>query len=686
MQFKISPIILFFQCFLSLLLCYSSAISIYLSFIKNRHFDFFTVFFTLTLVFLCLFSLWQNYQVFRKPTTKQNSKARHGVLSMKKIKKNKKQLALIILCLINLSVGFFSVYTQYPRTPAMPEIYQSFSLFHSNNAMRDSYRQQQPPLDYYFSFFSNELWGKGKFAMRFHAMMFYLILSLILPLMLWFFCSCYWSVALGSVLFSVNHVIRLHAVNGRPVSLTLLTGFLFLFFYMAYCKNNQPKKRNLFFPMLATQYLFIMSIGLQPVIFIISLFISSFYLLIKNKKRIFQKLFLSHILTAVLTLPVYINMYLYGKDFHKFKKFSMESISSYIEDYNLLHLFKKYFYPFYEQILPSFLMLGLGLMALIFTQRKISNLTAQTGIALITFPLLFDFLFKTVINWSVSNWYFIVWSLFLIFFCVLVLNDILQYLKEKTWKYTYLFIPVVFLFVWNSSSQISAIKKESRFWNPYRDSSNEEKVYEYLKKKGEPKDIFIEFSLMQPSDIQETSLNNLAFFLHKPNTHPIASGRYSIQVTKTPPFFNEKATDYIPYINWKNIPEKEDQKIFFVTINNTKENKAHSVFSGFLEEKRIGRFSIFEQTFKTGNREKEYKKFLMRLMKKTPEKYQSVLYETLLFYACKKSNKNYFNRLLKKYRTLEPFLDKSSNDMDPPYRFALNRRANLFKIESYCNN
>lgn len=673
-----------FQCFLSLFLCYSSAVSVYLSFLKNRHFDFFTVFFVLTLVFLCLFSLWQNYQTFKKYSKKQNSKTRYEVLS---IEKNKKRLGLIVLCLISLSVGFFTVYTQYPRTPAMPEIYQSFSLFYSNNAMKESYRQQQPPLDYYFSFFSNELWGKSKFAIRFHAMTFYLILSLILPLILYFFSSSFWTIAFGSFLFSVNHVIRLHAVNGRPVSLALLTGFLFLFFYMVYCKNSQTKKKNLFFPILASQYLFVMSIGLQPVIFVISLFTSSFWLLIKNKKKIFRKLFLSHVLTAFLALPIYINMYFLGEDFHKFKEFSLKDITSYIENYNFLDLFKRYFHPFYEQLLPSFSLLILGLIVLIFIQKKISNLTAQTGIALIAFPFFFDFLFDTVINWNLNNWYFIVYSLILIFFCVLVLNDIIQYLKEKTWKTHLLFIPVLCLFLWNGFSQISAVKKESRFWKPYRDSSDEEEVYNYLKRKGNSKDIFIEFSLVQPTDIQKKPLDNLSFFFYKSNVHPIAESRYSInlQVTETPPFFNERNWDYIPYINWKNIPKRRGQTIFFVTINNIKGNQAHSVFSSLLEEKRIGRFSIFEWAFKTKNREKEYKKFLIRLMKKTPKKYQSTLYETLLFYACKKKNKNHFNQLLEEYGRLESFLDKPTfNDMDPPYRFALRRRAKLFKIENYC--
>ena len=122
-----------------------------------------------------------------------------------------------------------------------------------------------------------------------------------------------------------------------------------------------------------------------------------------------------------------------------------------MENYNILDLFKRYFFPFYEQLLPSFLLLVVGLVAVVFIRKKISNLTAQIGSALILFPLLFDFLFGLVVNWGLWHWYFIVWNLFLIFFFLLALNDILQYLKEKNWKALYLFlIPAASLFLWNS--------------------------------------------------------------------------------------------------------------------------------------------------------------------------------------------------------------------------------------------
>ena len=577
------------------------------------------------------------------------------------------------------------MYTQHSRGfYDGAEIFQFFSHYTSRNDIQTAYQQQQPPLDYYFSSFSNQLWGQNKFAVRFHAMLFYLILSLILPLILWCFCSSNWAVIFGVFFFSVNHVIRLHSVNGRPLSLALLTGSLFLFFYMSYCRTNQSKQNNLFFPVLASQYLFVMSIGLQPVIFIGSLFISSFWLLLTKEKLVFKNLFLSHIIVAFLALPIYIKMHFFAQNAYKFKPFSFEKIISYIESYNVLDLFKKYFYPFYEQLTPSFFLLILGLVTVVFTRKRISDLTVQIGLALLIFILFFDFLFGIAINWHLNHRYFIVWSLFFVFFSVLALNEVFQSLKERSWKVYLFLVPVGFLFLWNSYFQILTIKQESRFWPPYEDNDLEE-VYHYLKMKGNTEDLIIELSLTQPPVHRTENLLQMNYLFYDPNHHPRLVSHY-LHMIKTPPFFHEATGTYISYVNWKEVPSKRNQRIFFVAVNNRYEDKAYSILLDSIEkEYRIGKFSIFEWTLKTKNLEQEYKKFLIHLIQKTPPKYKAALYETLLYYACKNKDKFQSIKLLKEYKALEPFLDEFTTSMNLPSRFALRRRAKYFKNESYCH-
>ena len=175
--------------------------------------------------------------------------------------------------------------------------------------------------------------------------------------------------------------------------------------------------------------------------------------------------------------------------------------------------------------------------------------------------------------------------------------------------------------------------------------------------------------------------------LYDPQNHPVIGGGYMMETTDTPPFFNERSWDYIPYINWKEVFKKDQNvsKIFFIAYNNREEDEAYSVLSGFMEEHRIGRLSIFEWPLKTANHEREYKKFLTRLIKKTSLKNKAALYETFLYYACKNKNESQFVRLLKEYRALEPFLDEFITDEKLPSRFVLRRRAKYFENGVFCN-
>ena len=177
------PLYFIMQGVLSALLCYASLVSIYISFIKNKQFDLLTFFWTLTLVVLAGLAVYKCYKFIKKyhppPLFFKN-----------------KTFLLLTICFINLCIGFFNVSTQYSREFKISEMNQFMNSL-SKNVIEDSKRQQQPPLDYYFSSFSQSLFGDNKFAVRFHAMFFYLLLSLILPLGIYFFCSSVWITIIG---------------------------------------------------------------------------------------------------------------------------------------------------------------------------------------------------------------------------------------------------------------------------------------------------------------------------------------------------------------------------------------------------------------------------------------------------------------------------------------------------------
>lgn len=390
-----------FQCILVLFLTYASFVSVYISLFKSRSYDFLSLLFTFTLFALTVLSIQKLYS--KKPFSDIQISLRSKAL-----------WGPILIGFISLMIGFFNISSQYSRGTFFDEIKQFEKSFKRSSPVSASANQQQPPLDYYFSSFSQSLFGVSKFAVRSHAMFFYLILSLILPLGLWFFYPSLLGVFAGTVLFLINHIVRLHAVNGRPLCLALFTGFLFLFFYLSYCKNKGSDKDSLFW-VLVSQYLFIMSIGLQPVILIVSLFISSLWLLVTKQKNLFKSLFLSHLAIAFLALPFYLNMYGIAKGYSKFKQPSLELTLNYVSNLDIFYFIGEYFSPFYEQMKLFFVILISGFVVTSFIKRSVSQLTVITGCSLLMFPLLFDVLFSNFIKWPKNEWYFIVFTLFLIF-------------------------------------------------------------------------------------------------------------------------------------------------------------------------------------------------------------------------------------------------------------------------------
>lgn len=655
-------ILFLFRCLLALLFCYSSFVSIYISFFKNKQNDFSTWFFVLTLLLFAFISVKQIYSL----TGSMNIRRAFNL-------HRQKTIAVFALCFISFLIGVLNVYTQYSRGVAEPELAQ-FNMSLSENIVEASYRQQQPPLDYYLSAFSNSLFGESKLAVRSHTVLFYMILSFTLPLGLWFFCSSFWITIIGTLLFLFNHVIRLHAVDARPLNLALLTGFIFLFFYLAGREKNQADKS--FFPILASQYLFVLSIGLQPVIFIVSLFISSLWLLFDNQKTLFKNLFLSNIITGLLALPFYIKMWAFGRSAYKFKSASSESIGSYLENLNITYLIEKYFFIFYKQMSLSFSLLIISLMVIWClkktTERKLLILLSS----LILFPVLYDPLFNINIIWNgLHNWYIITFSLFLIMFSVLSLKEIKEYLSKKIWR-TF-FLPLFsFLFLLNMYFQISAIKNKTQFRYPYQDNSVK-KVYDFLKENGDSKDAVIEFSLLPVVFYRPDEINFRKMLFHNPETHPVIFNFY-VEFAKTPPFFHENTHDRIYYVDWKNIREKQT-KIFFIVLKDNRDNAAYGALSSFMEGHKVGRYVIFQKTVSGPNKEMEYKQFLSKANHTTPKKYRGVLYETLLYYAHKNRNKIKFNRLLEEYREMETALDEFTPDFNYPSRFELRRRVKYFE-------
>ena len=669
------------QILLSLLLYYSCLVSIYISFIKNKQTDFLTFFFVLTLFLFASFSLYIVFQNLKNNLPDRSFFKKWDNINIKKIfKQNKKLLIVLILSLTSVLIGFFNVYTQYPRGVTGSEIAQYITANPSSDIIDGSKRQQQPPLDYYLSSFSQSVFGESKFSMRFHTMIFYLMLSFILPLGIFFFCSSIWLTAIGSLLFLFNHVIRLHCVDARPINLALLTAFLFLFFYLSYFKNFnkcESDKNSLFF-ILAGQYLFTVSIGLQPVIFIISLFFSSFWLFLLNKKTAFKKLFITHIAAASLTAPFYFNMFLFGKSAYKFKKISIDSIKSYFSDLEIFYFIEKYFFSFYRELSFFFLTVIISFIIFYLFKKRLKTPLVLIASSVLLFPLLFDFIFQAGIIWhGLNNWYIIVFSLFLILFVTLSLVEIDSALSSYSGR-IYFKVCLCVLFIVSLFAQIQNIKAKTQFEFPYSDNSIE-KVYEYLKEEDDRADIIaIDFSLKSIAGHRAEHVGLRKSLFYDQGNFLINS--FSLEYAQSPPYFYEIKSDRIYYIE-KSLTEitGRDLKVLFIVKRDEDIDKAVQILSHFIEGLVIGEYVIFGLTLSGPDKEKKYIEFLSKVNKKTPKKYRGAVLETLIYYAYRNNNKGKFLQLLESYREIEPYLDEFIPELKYPSRFELKRRVKYFE-------
>ena len=691
-----------FQGFLSLFLLYSFFAVAYISLFKQGQLKILTLIFVLTLFVFNAFSFLNIYKFFQKKSLKKESERIKTLFTYK-------GMVILALCFTSLLIGFINVSTQYHGaifTSENSQFHLRFTTLIEENRLATgknetshmrlsgdiveaAYMQQQPPLDYYFSGFSYLLFGNSKWAMRFHAMLFYLILSFLLPLGLYFFCSSFWISAGGAMLFLINHIIRLHSVNARPVNLALLTGFLFLFFYLEYCHKDTSDKKPLF-PVLASQYLFVMSIGLQPVIFIISLFVSSFWLLLDKKKTIFKNLFLSHLATALLTLPFLFSIWSFGLSAYKFKALSLNSIGSYMAQLDTSYFMDKYFVIFYNRLVIFFFMFIMWLVLVAFKRwtmskkkqvllsgKPLETSTLMALSAMLLFPLFYDPVFHLGIHWDFGHWYIITFHLMVILFAVFSLKEINDYAKTVKRRSVYL-LPLFITFIVGSYFQIQFIKNIGQYYYPYKDNSVQ-KVYDYLKERGRPKDLAFEFYLSPVASYRHTRIHNKKWMFYDANFHPVIL-LFPVEYTKTPPFFNEIPFDYIHYIDWKKYSQKNPQKIFFICDKTPiHEEICPEILSYFITGYETLRYTIFEHTLSGSDKEKEYIQFLSQISAKTPAKYRGAVLETLIYYSFVNKDRKEFDRWLKEYESIEMALDEFTFYDKYPSRFELKRRVKYFK-------
>ena len=294
-------------------------------------------------------------------------------------------------------------------------------------------REQQPPLDYFFSAFSSKIFGPTPFAVRFHTKLFYWLNWTIVPLLL-IGLGFHW---LGAIFYSLiglsNPFLEYFSLEARPLSLACFLFSLHLLNLLEIYKKKHISQKDFWLICLST-FLFINSISFQTGIYLLLFFSFFTFFSYFHKKAHSLKLFSAHALVAFLILPITYNIIIKSQKMNQFKMDFWDLIPKVLSSFSLNErlYFLKYqlsLYPYYK-FLGGFLVLYI-IWIFVKQRRKLGNESFVISLILthLFYPLTFFVVFKSLINWTYFPRYHLIFEVsFALSICFIT-----QYLIER-WK------------------------------------------------------------------------------------------------------------------------------------------------------------------------------------------------------------------------------------------------------------
>ena len=372
--------------------------------------------------------------------------------------------------------------------------------------------QCQPPIDPFIQSIGIANFGINEMGVRIHTaflgalsvLLFYILLSGIL--------EDRFAVGLASVVFAFQPWLIHYNRVGRPVGTGVFFAVLYLLVLLPFLVHAQDKKSNRisFILLVIVQTWFLLSVGFQPLIFLLT---SSFSLLpfLLNKKYFYKTaaVYLSSVVSFALAYPI-LNLgvtlntrtYLQPASFSHlaaafFKSLSSISFETYIN----------YFKPLMENYyFLYFIVLILGAAGFIYDliskkKNTVSLLFFYFLVFILVYPLVFESVFKIFINYSVTLRYYLTFTPVLIaglgvgiYYALSFLSHLLKIKPQLRIPGKYLargFFLVIFLFSFygNTRSLRETYAIQNREW---------EKIYELFKYHSAPGDTAYIFNLAPP--------------------------------------------------------------------------------------------------------------------------------------------------------------------------------------------
>lgn len=190
------------------------------------------------------------------------------------------------------------------NVPFWLDEYLQFAIPHNVSISFESARQQQPPLDYFLSFFNFSIWGPSVTSARIYTYIYGALAFLSVAL-------AFYSFRLNLILFiglltfvAFNNVAIWYNFEARPISVGIFYGVLSFYFYFKCFVRNQEKLLPLF---LLSGVLLNVSLGLQPSVIFLNLFLITLIFGSNKIPRLKSLFWVS--LPVVLTLPYILRVF-----------------------------------------------------------------------------------------------------------------------------------------------------------------------------------------------------------------------------------------------------------------------------------------------------------------------------------------------------------------------------------------
>jgi hypothetical protein len=278
--------------------------------------------------------------------------------------------------------------------------------------------QQQPPLDYFIQSMFVKNFGVNEVGIRLHsALLGALAASLFFALVLILTNGNLTASALGTAVFAFNPWLIRYSQEGRPISTAVLFSVLYLHAMTRFLHSKiqlDSTLKNLTV-LVAVQTGFLLSVGFQPLVFLLVGSLSLLPLLVNRDYRIKVLLVLgTTAIAASLALPILLLVIRSGPQYVG-KHTMMEMIAAILTGFSNLSLDAHLTYPF--KIAGDYTILFLVTMVASVANLAFCNPTSKdrwtllyAATFLLLYPLVYEVFFKSLIDYDIKLRYFLTFA------------------------------------------------------------------------------------------------------------------------------------------------------------------------------------------------------------------------------------------------------------------------------------